>query len=150
MAAQGEEVVVEPSPLQPEDRRPSSGARRCGLDADCSGRLDALVSTICRGPSGAAVNGYQQRMVAMILTDPKIFENLLTRLGGDPLARDVAVVSVAAHGDGAGGWSLQYGSVLLGPAEMAASSWLDWRAAYTGDFQETGSVTCRDLGRATC
>jgi hypothetical protein len=35
---------------------------------------------------------------------------------------------VAAHRDPAGTWSLVYGSVLLGPADMVVSSWLDWRA----------------------
>jgi hypothetical protein len=68
-------------------------------------------------------------MATMTLTDPQAFGDLFARLGDDPFSTDVAVVSVAAHRDSAGTWSLIYGSVLLGPAGMATTSWLDWRAA---------------------
>src|ERR1700681_3802282 len=88
-------------------------------------------------------------MVAMTLMDPKIFENLFTRLGGDPLAPDVAVVWMAAHDDGAGGWSLHYGSVLLGPAEMATSSWLDWRAASGDAYAAQATATLSQQGITT-
>jgi hypothetical protein len=88
-------------------------------------------------------------MMAMALTGSGIFENLLTRLGDDPLSQDVAVVSVAAHRDPAGGWSLLYGSVLLGPAEMATSSWLDWRAASGERFAVQVKSTLGQQGIAT-
>lgn len=64
----------------------------------------------------------------MPFTGPQAFDDLLARLAGDA-TDDVAVVSLAAHrATPAGGWSLVYGSVLLGPPGMA-SSWLDWRVA---------------------
>ena len=85
----------------------------------------------------------------MALTGSGIFENLLTRLGDDPLSQDVAVVSVAAHRDPAGGWSLLYGSVLLGPAEMATSSWLDWRAASGELFAVQAKATLGQQGITT-
>ncbi len=64
----------------------------------------------------------------MALTDPEAFRRLLSRLDRDQ-SDDVAVVSVVAHRGSERRWSLLYGSVLLGPAGMAASSWLGWREA---------------------
>ena len=71
-------------------------------------------------------------MVAMSLTDPEVLGDLLGRLAGDD-PDEIAVVSIAACRGPADAWSLVYGSVLLGPPEMA-SSWLDWRVA-SGDRQ---------------
>lgn len=67
----------------------------------------------------------------MPVTDPQAFDGLLSRLAQDR-PDDVAVVSVVARRCGDGRWSLLSGSVLLGPADLAACSWLDWRAA-SGD-----------------
>jgi len=76
-------------------------------------------------------------MVAMSLTDPGVLGSLLGRLAGDDPG-EIAVVSVAACQSPTDTWSLVYGSVLLGPPEMA-SSWLDWRVA-SRDQQVTPSI----------
>jgi hypothetical protein len=74
----------------------------------------------------------------MPLTDPHAFDDLLARLAGET-TDDVAVVSLAAHrATPEAGWSLVYGSVLLGPPGMA-SSWLDWRVA-AGDRQAATTI----------
>jgi hypothetical protein len=67
----------------------------------------------------------------MALTDPEDFREFLSRLDRDH-SDDVAFVSAVAHRGGERQWSLLYGSVLLGPPDMALSSWLDWRQA-SGD-----------------
>ena len=46
-------------------------------------------------------------------------------------ADESVVISVAAHGED-GAWSVVGGSALIGSAEMAGSSWLEWREANLG------------------
>lgn len=85
----------------------------------------------------------------MTLTDSRVFGDLLARLATDLSSGDVAVVSVAAHRGPADAWSLVYGSLLLGPADMAASSWLDWRATSGDPFAAQTSATLAEQGIAT-
>ncbi|HEY5357269.1 MAG TPA: hypothetical protein VIJ82_06190 [Streptosporangiaceae bacterium] len=95
------------------------------------------------------VNGRRQWMATMTLSDSWAFNDLLARLGDDPFSQDMAVVSVAAHRDPAGTWSLLYGSVLLGPADMATSSWLDWRAASGERFAAHAKASLDQQGITT-
>jgi hypothetical protein len=46
-------------------------------------------------------------------------------------ADESVVISVAAHGED-GTWSVLGGSALIGSAEMASSSWLEWREPSPG------------------
>ncbi|MFE5118384.1 hypothetical protein [Streptomyces sp. NPDC056669] len=54
------------------------------------------------------------------------FTSLLGRLDTDGDSAVVASLAAVPAGDGL--WRVVYGSVLIGPAQMAAVCWLDWRA----------------------